>query len=87
MELKAEMFWTRAGKYVEVTLSNKKRIIISDGAVKACAKELSDDELKKVLSDCKRQLKNMGKNKIPFSFSPMEIQIKNEITDRKIKFH
>lgn len=69
---------------IEVIFSDGRKVTLYDSIVEHCAKDLTNNEVKKVWKDCKEQIKAIDPNDIPFTFYELMKDLYTAIVNRGI---
>jgi len=74
-------------EWIEVDIPGVGKKHLWDTIIAHCAKDLSPNELKKVLADCEAQLRELGPDNTPLKFQEMFDDLKKAMLDRGIKIN
>jgi hypothetical protein len=72
-------------QYIEVTLSDGSIEDLWSSIIGHCAKRFSDNEVKKIYHDCKKQIQSMHPSDVPLVYHDMMTELVKAMQERKIK--
>ncbi|MDP3729858.1 MAG: hypothetical protein Q8R26_03915 [bacterium] len=83
-EITAKLVRAESQEYIEVIILGVGKWHLYGNIIGHCAKDLSANELRKVLADCEAQLKELGDDNVPLSFQEMMNDLKKAMSNRGI---